>query len=118
MFAKRGDRAGTKNSLERLIVFERIFSDCRDRIPTQLLRQNNCRVAAGVLCDGRLFGGNGISVIALRADQTGDVERCRCDSRNLCAASLGGYFEIVIAEFITGFIEADDIDVPDCDVLF
>ena len=118
MFAKRGDRAGTKNSLESLVVFERIFSDCRDRIPAQLLRENDCRVAAGVLCDGRLFGGNGISVIALRADQTGDVERCRCDSRNLCAASLGGYFEIVIAEFITGFIEADDIDVPDCDVLF
>ena len=118
VLTKRGDRAGTENSLERLAVFERIFSDCRDRIAAQLLWENDRRVAAGVLCDGRLFGGNGISVIALLADQAWDVERCRCDSRNLCATRLGGYFEVVIAEFITGFIEADDIDVPDCDVRF
>ena len=118
VLTKRGDRAGAENSLERLVVFERIFSDCCDRIAAQLLWENDRRVAAGVLCDGRLFGGNGISVIALLADQAWDVERCRCDSRNLCATRLGGYFEVVIAEFITGFIEADDIDVPDCDVLF
>ena len=68
VLTKRGDRAGTENSLERLVVFERIFSDCCDRIAAQLLWENDRRVAAGVLCDGRLFGGNGISVIALLAD--------------------------------------------------
>ena len=118
VLTKRGDRAGTENSLQRFIVLECACTDRSDRIPTQLLWENDRRVAAGVLCDGRLFGGNGISVIALLADQAWDVERCRCDSRNLCATRLGGYFEVVIAEFITGFIEADDIDVPDCDVLF
>ena len=118
VLTKRGDRAGTENSLQRFIILECACTDRSDRIPTQLLRQDNRRVTAGILRDRRLFGRDGIGIIILLADQAGNVERCRCDSRNLCAARLGGYFEIVIAEFITGFIEADDIDVPDCDILF
>ena len=118
MFAKRGDRAGTKNSLESLVVFERIFSDCRDRILAQLLRQNDCRVAAGVLCDGRLFGGNGISVIALLADQAWDVERCRCDGLNSGAAVRRDDLEIICAESVTRFIETHEVCISNQHIKF
>ena len=97
---------------------KRAAADRSNRIAAQLLRQSNCRIAAGILCDRCLFGSNSIGIIALLADQTGNVERCCSDSLNFRAAICRDDFNIVCAEFITGFVEADDIDVPDCDVLF
>ena len=109
VLTKRGDRAGTENSLQRFIVLECACTDRSDRIPTQLLWENDRRVAAGVLCDGRLFGGNGISVIALLADQAWDVERCRCDGLNSGATVRRDDLEIICAESVTRFIETHEV---------
>ena len=109
VLTKRGDRAGTENSLQRFIVLECACTDRSDRIPTQLLRQNNCRVAAGVLCDGRLFGRDGIGIIILLADQAGNVERCRCDGLNSGATVRRDDLEIICAELVTRFIETHEV---------
>ena len=109
VLTKRGDRAGTENGLQRFIVLECACTDRSDRIPTQLLWQDNRRVAAGVLCDGRLFGRDGIGIIILLADQAGNVERCRCDGLNSGATVRRDDLEIICAESVTRFIETHEV---------
>ena len=115
--ANCGDILRKGNRDQGRFLFKCITRNCCYRISTQGGGQNDAGIAAGITGNRCCFirSIDSVGVICFIADKTGNL--CRSHRLYYCATANGNDADIIIAQFVSGFIVGYQITVTDPRIL-